>query len=91
MTSLNWPVVTASTKTYMTFTIDDELPSAFITSLTNSASEINLPAGHYFAQAYADYSRSSVNFKGQFSWYLTMGAQAMILWRIRLILIVISV
>lgn len=69
MTSLNWSG-TASTNTYMTFTIDDELPSAFITSLTNSATEINLPAGHYFAQAYADYSRSSVNDNCQFSWYL---------------------
>jgi hypothetical protein len=69
MTSLNWSG-TASTNTYMTFTINDELPSAFITSLTNSATEINLPAGHYFAQAYADYSRSSVNDNCQFSWYL---------------------
>jgi len=69
MTSLNWSG-TASTNTYMTFTIDDELPSAFITSLTKSATEINLPAGHYFAQAYADYSRSSVNDNCQFSWYL---------------------
>lgn len=69
MTSLNWSG-TASTNTYMTFTIDDELPSAFITSLTNLDTEINLPAGHYFAQAYADYSRSSVNDNCQFSWYL---------------------
>lgn len=69
MATLNWSG-TASTNTYMTFTIDDELPSAFITSLTNSDTEINLPTGHYFVQAYADYTRSSVNDNCQFSWYL---------------------
>ena len=69
MTSLNWSG-TASTNTYMTFTIVNELPSSFITSLTNSNTEINLPAGHYFAQAYADYSRNSVYDNCQFSWYL---------------------
>lgn len=69
ITSLNWSG-TASTNTYMTFTIDDELPSAFITSLTNADTEINLPTGHYFVQAYADYTRSSVNDNCQFAWYL---------------------
>jgi len=69
MTSLTWSG-TASTNTYMTFTIDDELPSAFISSLTSSNTEINLPAGHYFAQAYADYTRSSTSDNCQFSWYV---------------------
>ena len=69
MTSLTWSG-TASTNTYMTFTIDDELPSAFISSLTSSNTEINLPAGHYFAQAYADYTRSSSSDNCQFSWYV---------------------
>jgi hypothetical protein len=53
----------------MTFTIDDELPSAFITSLTNSATEINLPAGHYFAQAYADLNGSQEGHYGAVDFY----------------------
>jgi len=69
MTSLTWSG-TASTNTYMTFTIDDELPSSFISSLTSSNTEINLPAGHYFAQAYADYTRSATSDNCQFSWYV---------------------
>ena len=68
MTTLNWSG-TATTNTYLTFSIDDEVPSAFITNLTNSDTEINLPAGHYYAQAYSDYTRTSTSQNCQFSWY----------------------
>ena len=69
MTKLNWSG-TAKTNTYLTFSIDDEVPSAFITNLTNSDTEINLPAGHYYAQAYSDYTRTSTSQNCQFSWYV---------------------
>ena len=69
MATLNWSG-TATTNTYLTFSIDDEVPSAFITSLTSSDTEINLPAGHYYAQAYCDYTRASTNQNCQFSWYV---------------------
>jgi|TARA_R100000084_G_C4621315_1_gene133302 hypothetical protein len=61
---------TASLNTYMTFTVDQELPSSFITSLTQTNTEINLPVGHYFAQAYIDYTRSSTNDNNQFGWFV---------------------
>jgi len=69
MATLNW-TGTATTNTDMTFTIDDEVPSSFITSLTSSNTEINLPAGHYFVQAYCDYTRSSTSDNNQFFWYI---------------------
>ena len=69
MAALNW-TGTATTNTDMTFTIEDQVPSSFITSLTSSNTEINLPVGHYFAQAYCDYTRSSTSDNNQFSWYV---------------------
>jgi len=69
ITSLNWSG-TATTNTLMTFTIDEEFPSSFITSLTSSNTEINLPAGHYYVQAYADYTRTGTTQNCQFSWYV---------------------
>lgn len=73
MATLNWSG-TATLNTYLTFNIDDEVPSAFIT-LTNSSTEINLPAGHYYAQAYCDYTRASTSQNCQFSWYVN-GSQS---------------
>jgi hypothetical protein len=61
---------TPSLNTFMTFTIDQELPSSFITSLTQTNTEINLPAGHYFAQAYIDYTRSSTADNCAFAWFV---------------------
>ena len=61
---------TPSVNTFMTFTIDQELPTSFITSLTQTNTEINLPTGHYFAQAYLDYTRTSTSQNNQFSWFL---------------------
>jgi hypothetical protein len=69
ITSLNWSG-TASVNTYMTFAIENEFPSSFVTSLTNSSTEINLPVGQYFVQAYADYTRSNSNDNCQFSWFV---------------------
>ena len=69
LTSLRWSG-TPSLNSYMTFAIDDELPSAFITSLTQTDTEINLPAGHYFVQAYTDYTRTNDNQTFQFAWYV---------------------
>ena len=69
MATLTW-TGTATTNTYLTFSIDDEVPSSFITSLTSSDTEINLPAGHYYAQAYCDYTRTADNQNCQFSWYV---------------------
>jgi len=59
---------TPSLNAYMTFTIDQEVPSTFITSLTQADTQINLPAGHYFAQAYIDYTRTSTSQNNQFAW-----------------------
>ena len=61
---------TPTTNTHMTFTIDQELPSSFIASLTQTNTEINLPAGHYFAQAYIDYTRTSTSDNCQFAWFV---------------------
>ena len=61
---------TPSLNTFMTFTVDQELPTSFITSLTQTNTEINLPAGHYFAQAYIDYTRSSTSDNNQFGWFV---------------------
>lgn len=61
---------TPTLNTYMTFTVDQEVPSTFITSLTQANTEINLPAGHYFAQAYIDYTRSSTSDNCQFTWFV---------------------
>ena len=61
---------TPSLNTFMTFTIDQELPTSFITSLTQTNTEINLPAGHYFAQAYIDYTRTSTSQNNQFAWFV---------------------
>lgn len=72
--TLNWSG-SATVNTYLTFAIDQELPSAFITSLTNSSTEINLPAGHYYAQAYVDYTRAVTNETCQFSWIVN-GSQS---------------
>lgn len=69
ITSLSWSG-TPTLNTYLTFSIGAELPSAFITSLTNSNTEINLPAGNYFAQAYIDFTRSSTNDVFEFKWEL---------------------
>lgn len=69
ITSLNWSG-TPNLNSYLTLAIDSELPSAFISSLTNANTEINLPAGNYFAQAYVDYTRSSVNDVFEFKWEL---------------------
>lgn len=66
---------TPSVNTFMTFTIDQELPAAFITSLTQTNTEINLPAGHYFAQAYIDYTRSSTAHNNRFEWFVN-GSQS---------------
>ena len=74
ITELTWSG-TPSLNTYMTFNIEQELPSAFITSLTLTDTEINLPTGHYFAQAYVDYTRSSTSDVAQFSWYVN-GSQS---------------
>lgn len=67
ITSLSWSG-TPSLNTYLTFTIDSELPSAFITSLTSTNTEINLPAGNYFTQAYVDFTRSSIGDVFEFKW-----------------------
>lgn len=48
---------TPSLNAFMNFSIDDELPSTFITSITSNTT-INLPAGNYFAQAFIDYTRT---------------------------------
>ena len=62
---------TPSLNTFMTFTVDQELPTSFITSLTQTNTEINLPAGHYFAQAYIDYTRSSATGDNcKFYWFV---------------------
>jgi len=61
---------TPSVNTHMTFSIDQELPTSFITSLTQTNTEINLPAGHYFAQAYTDYTRASISQNNQFAWFV---------------------
>ena len=61
---------TPSLNTFMTFTVDQELPTSFITSLTQTNTEINLPAGHYFAQAYIDYTRSSTSDNCKFYWFV---------------------
>lgn len=62
---------TPTLNTFLTFTIDQEFPSAFITSLTQTNTEINLPAGHYFAQAYIDYTRSSATADNcRFHWFV---------------------
>jgi len=62
---------TPTLNTYMTFTVDQEVPSTFITSLTQTNTQINLPAGHYFAQAYIDYTRSSATADNcQFAWFV---------------------
>lgn len=61
---------TMSTGNYCDFTIVDEFPSAFITSLTATNTEINLPTGHYFVQAFLDYTRSSVSEEIKFQWEL---------------------
>jgi hypothetical protein len=52
----------------LTFSVDSELPTAFVTSLTNSNTEINLPTGNYFAQAYVDFTRSSTGDTFEFKW-----------------------
>lgn len=60
---------TPTLNTFMTFTVDEEFPSSFITSLTETNTEINLPAGHYFAQAYIDYTRTSATADNcKFNW-----------------------
>jgi hypothetical protein len=61
---------TPTLNTFMTFTIDQELPTSFITSLTQTNTEINLPAGHYFAQAYIDYTRTSISNNCAFSLFV---------------------
>ena len=61
---------TPNLNTHMTFTIDQELPNSFIDSLTQTDTEINLPTGHYFAQAYIDYTRTSTNQNNQFAWFV---------------------
>lgn len=66
---------TPSSGTFMTFTIDQELPSSFITSLTQTNTEINLPAGHYFAQAYIDYTRTATTDNNKFEWFVN-GSQS---------------
>ena len=66
--SLRWSG-TPSSNTYLTFAVDNEFPSSFI-SLTQSNTEISLPTGHYFVQAYTDYTRTNVNQTFQFGWYV---------------------
>lgn len=61
---------TPTLNTFLTFTIDQELPTSFINSLTQTNTEINLPAGHYFAQAYIDYTRTSTSQNNQFGWFV---------------------
>lgn len=67
ITSLSWSG-TPTLNTYLTFSIEDELPSAFITSLTNTNTEINLPAGNYFSQAYVDFTRTYTSDVFEFKW-----------------------
>lgn len=67
ISSLNWSG-TPTLNNYLTFNIDSELPTSFITSLTNTNTEVNLPAGNYFAQAYVDFTRSSINDAFEFKW-----------------------
>ena len=69
MTTLTWDS-TAVLNSYCDFTIADQFPSSFITSLSSSDTEINLPAGHYMGQAFIDYSRSSTAQQIQFKWEL---------------------
>jgi len=59
--------------TQMTFTVDQQLPSTFITSITNNT-QINLPPGHYFAQAYIDYTRTTTSQNNQFAWFVNGSA-----------------
>lgn len=49
----------AALNSYCDFSVLTELPTSFVSSLTNGNTEINLPAGHYFAQAFPDYTRSA--------------------------------
>ena len=58
ISTLSW-AGSAALNSYCDFAILTEMPSSFVTSLTNSNTEINLPAGHYFAQAFPDYTRSA--------------------------------
>lgn len=69
ITLLTWSG-TPTLNTYLTFAVGAELPSAFITSLTSTNTEINLPAGNYFAQAYVDYTRSATSDVFEFKWEL---------------------
>jgi len=66
---INWSGTPAN-NTFMTFTIDQELPSSFIVSLTQTDTQINLPAGHYFAQAYIDYTRTATSSNNKFEWFV---------------------
>lgn len=61
---------TPTVNTHMTFAVDQELPTSFITSLTQTNTEINLPPGHYFAQAYIDYTRTATSHNNQFAWFV---------------------
>ena len=69
MTTLTWDS-TAVLNSYCDFTIADQFPSSFITNLSSSDTEINLPAGHYMGQAFIDYTRSSISEQIQFKWEL---------------------
>jgi len=66
ITSLNWSG-TPTLNSYLTMSIDEELPTSFITSITSNT-DINLPAGNYFAQAYVDFTRTSTNQTFEFQW-----------------------
>lgn len=67
--SLSWSG-TPTLNSYLAFSISSELPTSFISSLTNANTEINLPAGHYYAQAYIDFTRSSTSDTFEFKWEL---------------------
>lgn len=69
ITALSWSG-TPTLNGYLAFSISSELPTGFISSLSNANTEINLPAGHYYAQAYVDFTRSNTSDTFEFRWEL---------------------
>lgn len=67
ISSLEWSG-TPSLNTYLTMSIDSEYPTAFITSLSVTNTQIDLPSGNYFCQAYVDYTRSATSQVFKFEW-----------------------